>query len=95
MDGNRMPLGSGTIRNVRRLQVLFSSLECPTSLGESVDSSMQSNTKKRVYLIEGREKFLISASECNQSITNEFFSEFIIFTLGFSETKVPKVHSFA
>ena len=38
---------------------------------------------------------LISASECNQSITNEFFSEFIIFTLGFSETKVPKVHSFA
>ena len=53
-----MPLGSGTIRNVRRLQVLFSSLECPTSLGESVDSSMQSNTKKRVYLTEGREKFI-------------------------------------
>ncbi len=28
-------------------------------------------------------------------IANAFFSEFIIFTLGFSETKVPKVHSFA
>jgi hypothetical protein len=53
------------------------------------------DTGVMVALLLGIEFLLISASECNQSITNAFFSEFIIFTLGFSEMKVPKVHSFA